>query len=314
MKGAQTMGFWDKLFGKGKTQETAATPAKPAQPEKSTESLDERINRLWESARELGWSDADREKAVTMYTELLGLVDEGSTSYNVCAILRNRALSHRSLKNYDAALEDLAQELEIAQRKGDQLRVMECQKITKETHEWKRNAEIEAGGGPKAEKIRKMEEAEHKLWRTEAEAEAAFETLFSDLQDGDPDVRAAAARLLADNPNAIRKLISVYQDCLGSDPRKGVLAGRVLGRKMDAGSQQMIHAQISAIRFGIQVAFTPCVCDHCGQLNVGIPVPERGLYTPFYSQQDDQNCAYALPVLCDFCGKEFFIAWDSDPR
>ena len=308
------MGFWDKLFGKGKTQETAATPAKPAQPKKSTESLGERINRLWESAKKLGWSDADREKAVTMYTELLGLVDEGSTSYNVCAILRNRALSYRSLKNYDAALEDLARELEIAQRKGDQLRVMECQKITKETHEWKRNAEIEAGGGPKAEKIREMEEAGHRLWRTEAEAEAAFETLFSDLQDGDPDVRAAAGRLLADNPNAIRKLISVYQDCLGSDPRKSVLAGRVLGRKVDAGSQQMIHAQISAIRFGIQVAFTPCVCGHCGQLNVGIPVPEGGLYTPFYGQQDDQNCAYALPVLCDFCGKEFFIAWDSDPR
>lgn len=308
------MGFWDKLFGRGKAKETVTTPAKPAQPEKSTESLDERINRLWESARELGWSDADREKAVTMYTELLGLVDESSTSYNVCAILRNRALSYRSLKNYDAALEDLARELEIAQRKGDQLRVMECQKITNETHEWKRNAEIEAGGGPKAEKIREMEEVGRGLWGTEAKFETAFEALFSDLQDGDPDVRAAAARLLADNPNAIRKLISVYQDCLDSDPGKGVLAGRVLGRKMDAGSQQMIHAQISAIRFGIQVAFTPCVCGHCGQLNVGIPVPERGLYTPFYGQQDDQNCAYALPVLCDFCGKEFFIAWDSDPR
>jgi len=55
------MGFWDKLFGKGKTQETAATPAKPAQPKKSTESLGERINRLWESAKKLGWSDADRD-------------------------------------------------------------------------------------------------------------------------------------------------------------------------------------------------------------------------------------------------------------
>jgi hypothetical protein len=76
----------------------------------------------------------------------------------------------------------------------------------------------------------------------------------------------------------------------------------------------MIHAETSAIALGVAVAFTPCICGHCGKLNVGIPVPEGGLYTPFYAQKDDTNCAYSLPVLCDYCGREFFIAWDSDPR
>ncbi|MCK4311000.1 MAG: zinc ribbon domain-containing protein, partial [Methanomicrobia archaeon] len=118
------------------------------------ENLDDRINHLWESAKKLGWSDAECKKAVAIYTELLGLVDETSTSFNMCAIFWNRAMSYRSLRNYDAALEDLARELEIAQRREDQLRVMKCQKIIEETREWKQKAEIEASGGEKAEKFR----------------------------------------------------------------------------------------------------------------------------------------------------------------
>ena len=180
--------------------------------------------------------------------------------------------------------------------------------------EQKQKAKIEASGGPKAEKIRQMEELGHRLRGTGAEFETAFENLFLDLRDEDADIRAEAARRLGDSPNAMRKLTSIYQDCLDSDPRKSILAGRVLGRKIDAGSQKMIHAQTSMIMFGIQVAFTPCVCGHCDKLNVGIPVPEKGLYIGFYGQEDDKKGVYPLPVLCDYCGKEFFIAWDEDPR
>ena len=179
--------------------------------------------------------------------------------------------------------------------------------------EERRKAEITAEGGPVAEKLREMEETAGKLWRKE-EFESAFESLFSDLQNETADVRAEASRKLAKNQNAMQKLISIYQQNSQSNPRKSVLAGRVLGRKIDAGKQDMVHAQTSSIVFGINVAFTPCVCGHCGKLNVGIPVPEGGLYTPFYGQENDQNCAYSLPVICDHCGKEFFIAWDSDPR
>jgi hypothetical protein len=111
-----------------------------------------------------------------------------------------------------------------------------------------------------------------------------------------------------------KKLVSIYKECLNSDPRKSVLSGRVLGRKIDGGKGDMIHAQTAMIMFGVQVAFIPCVCGHCGKLNVGIPVPEKGLYIGFYGQTDNKRGAYALPVLCDYCGKEFFIAWDNDPR
>ena len=111
----------------------SAKRQKPA-PRQSDENVDNRIDRLWESAKRLGWSDADREKAVSIYTELLGLVEK-STKYNACASLRNRAISYRSLKRYDAALDDLAQELQLAQEKRDGVRVAECRKVTEPTRE-----------------------------------------------------------------------------------------------------------------------------------------------------------------------------------
>lgn len=277
------------------------------------ESLDDRVKRLWKTAKKLGWSDAEREKAIAIYTELLSLVDETSQSFNVCAVFRNRAISYRGLKNYDAALEDLTRELEIAQRRGDRLRVMECQKITEETREWKRKAEIEASGGEKAEKFRAMEQQAHKLWGTQPDADAAFQSLFADLQNNDPDVRAEASQLLADSRNALQRLISIYQECLNSDPRRASLAGRVLGRKIAKGSDDMIPLEIAKIWYGITVSFIPCTCLHCGHVNRGIPVPPKGPMIPYYHQEHDKG-AYAVPVLCDKCGKDFFVVWDIDPR
>ena len=283
---------------------------------KAPQILDERIKRLWKTAWELGSSEVDREKAVSIYTELLDMVDEESTSHDICAIFRNRALAYWGLKNYDAAEKDLTKELDIAQRRGDSLRIMECRKVTDKVQTDKRKAEIKNEGGEKAEKFRAMEEIRLNLWSTGSKADSAFESLFEDLQNDDPDIRAEASRLLSINPNAIEKLVSIYQDCIDSEPRKGVLAGRVLGRNISisAGSQEMIHDETSSIMYGIAVAFTPCVCGHCGRVNLGIPVPEGGLYIGFYGQSDDKEGVYALPVLCDYCGKEFFIAWDDDPR
>ena len=277
------------------------------------ENLDDRINHLWESAKKLGWSDAECKKAVAIYTELLGLVDETSASFNMCAIFRNRAMSYRSLRNYDAALEDLARELEIAQRREDQLRVMKCQKIIEETREWKQKAEIEASGGEKAEKFRAMEQQERKLWGTGPDADAAFESLFADLKNDDPDVRAEASRLLPNHRNALLKLVSIYRECLNSDPRRSSLAGRVLGRKIAKGSDDIIPAQIAQMMYGITVSFVPCMCVYCGHLNRGIAAPPNGPMIPYYCQEDDKG-AYAVPVLCDKCGKEFFVVWDTDPR
>jgi len=307
------MKFWQKLFGKDNAKQKPTLPRIPSQPTQHEQSMDERIKRLWENAKKLGWSDAGQEKAVGIYTELLTLIDEQSTTYNVCAILRNRAIAHRSLKNYDAALEDLARELEIAQRRGDQLRVMECRKITEETQEWKRKAEIEAGGGDKATRLRAMEEKGRKLWSSGSDVDTAFESLFGDLEDGDPDVRAEASRLLAEARNALQRLISMYQECLSSDPRRASLAGRVLGRKIAKGSDDMMPAQVAQMMYGISASFIPCPCVHCGHLNKGIAAPPNGPMVPYYHQTDDKG-AYAVPVLCDRCGKEFFVVWDMDPR
>ena len=134
------------------------------------------------------------------------------------------------------------------------------------------------------------------------------------MENKDPDVRAEASKLLAHSPKAISKLISGYREFIDRDPRKSVLAGRVLGRKMDGGKEDMIPSQVAMMLYGVPIAFTPCVCGHCSKLNIGIPVPEKGLCIGFYGQKDDKQAAYALPVLCDYCGKKFFIAWDSDPR
>ena len=176
--------------------------------------------------------------------------------------------------------------------------------------EERRKAEITAEGEAAAERFREIQEAAAKLWRAGPLFESAFASVFAALEHENANIRAEASKALAASPRATQELVVIYQQNHQSDPRKSVLAGRVLGRRFDAGRRQMIHAQASALMFGINVAFTPCVCGHCGKLNVGIPVPERGLSSPFYGQKDGEACAYSLPVLCDHCGKEFCIAWD----
>ncbi len=307
------MTVWENLFGKSRAEDKPSQPPAPSTDAQRDASPDERINRLWKDARELGWSNAEQEKAVGIYTELLTLIDEQSTEFNICAILRNRAIGYRSLKNFDAALNDLARELEIAQRRGDQMRVMACRKITEETQEWERKEHIQAGGGEKAAKLHAMEEQGHKLWGSGSDFDTAFGSLFADLENDDPDVRAEASRLLAGAVNALQRVVSIYQECLDSDPRRASLAGRVLGRKVSKGSDDMIHAQIAQMMYGISASFIPCSCVHCGHPNRGIATPPGGPMVPYYHQSDDKG-AYAVPVLCDKCGKEFFVVWDMDPR
>jgi tetratricopeptide (TPR) repeat protein len=307
------MKLWEKLFGKRTVTKKPSTTPPQSSASKHEESQDELVNRQWENARKLGLSDGEHEKALGIYTELLTLIDEQSTTFNVCAILHNRAISYRYLKNYDAALEDLARELEIAQKRGDQMRVLECQRIIEETQEWKRKAQIQARGGDKVSKLKSMEEQEYGLRRDESDFDRAFNSLFADLENSDPDVRTEASMLLAEARKALRKVIAIYQECLNSDPRRASLAGRVLGRKLAKGSNDMIQAEIAKIWYGISASFIPCSCIHCGHLNLGIAAPPSGPMIPYYHQSDNKG-AYAVPVLCDKCGKEFFVVWATDPR
>lgn len=308
------MKLWKRLFGKSIATKTPSAAPTPSSTAKRKESPDERINRLWENAKKLNRSDEEQQKKLDIYTELLTLIDEQSTAHNVCAIFRNRAIAYRSLKNYDAALEDLARELEIAQRRDDQMRVMECRRITEETQEWKRKEQIQAEDGETASKLKAMEEQSKGLWRGAPEFDRAFNILFADLENDDPDVRAEASQLLANAPNAaFRRVVSIYKECINSDPRRASLAGRVLGRKVAKGSDDMIVSPIPQMMYGISASFIPCSCVHCGHLNRGIAAPPSGPMVPYYHQSDDKG-AYAVPVLCDSCGKEFFVVWDEVPR
>ena len=166
--------------------------------------------------------------------------------------------------------------------------------------------------GENASKLNDMQEQAHGLWLSGPDFDRAFNSLFADLVNDDPDIRAEASRLLADARNALQKLISIYQECLHSDPQRASLAGRVLGRKLAKGSDDMIHAENALIMYGFSASFIPCPCVHCGYFNRGIAAPPGGPMVPYYHQSDDKG-AYAVPVLCDKCGKEFFVVWDTDP-
>lgn len=306
------MGFLDRLLGKGKAKGAPSTQA-----ESSTRqvpgSADERALRLWESVKKLGVSEADRRKAVAMCTEILGLLDPNTTSLHVGVIFWQRGVSYRLLKNYDAAVADLQQALEFGQRRGDYSLVLDSQRVMEEIRQEKRRAEIEAGGGEKAARLQALEQQAHQLWRTDPESDAAFEGLFANLQDADPDIRLAASRLLAEPPNAVRRLISIYQQNLASDPRRAYLAGRVLGRTIAKGAIEMFPAEIARMKYGLDFSVIPCSCVHCGAMNLGIAAPPGARMVPYYHQEDDKG-AYAIPVLCDKCSAEFFVVWDVDPR
>jgi hypothetical protein len=61
-----------------------------------------------------------------------------------------------------------------------------------------------------------------------------------------------------------------------------------------------------------------CVCAHCGKLNENIQGPRSGMYVPFYAQTEEetkkQSGKYNIKHKCRFCGKEYYIVWDQDPR
>lgn len=158
----------------------------------------------------------------------------------------------------------------------------------------------------KGEKIQNIKELEMKLCGSDFRV--AFESLFCALRDEDPEIRAIAAVHLAENHYSVENLISIYKTSIDTDPSRAVLAGRVLGRKLSRGKSEMISEDISYMVFGIRIAFTAYACPHCDKVNPGIPVPSR--YLSFFGQEDDKNCDYALPILCDFCGKGFYLCWD----
>jgi tetratricopeptide (TPR) repeat protein len=279
------------------------------------ESLEERVNRLWENAEKLRWSikKEDKQKAASVYTELLDLIDESSTSFNVCAMLRNRAVCYSLLRDFDSALADLEKELKIAQRQGDQQRIRDCQGFMGELREEKQSHEMVTAEGEIADKFQAMKQLSIELMGAETDSDAAFNSLFEDLQNDNPDIRNEAARLLAMDIKARNRLISIFQQFSETDPHRSSLAGRVLGRIVTDQSKDTIMPQITQMWFGFSASFISSTCVYCGHMNRGIAAPPRGPMIPYFHREKNEG-AYTIPVLCDKCGKEFFVAWDVDPR
>ena len=163
------------------------------------------------------------------------------------------------------------------------------------------------------EKMIRIKQEADNLFNIGPRFEATFSTLLGYLSDPNPSVRKYASETLSIQSKSIDRLVQIYKDNYDTDVRTSILAGRVIGRKADNGKFEIIHPIYAQMRFGLNIAFVPCCCAHCGGMNAGIPIPEYGIYKGYYGQTDYRG-EFFLPVLCDVCSREFFIAWDENPE
>jgi hypothetical protein len=92
-----------------------------------------------------------------------------------------------------------------------------------------------------------------------------------------------------------------------------MVAGRAIGRKMIQGAAgSTIHAASTQMRLGVPLAFVTAQCAYCDHLNAGVPCPEGGILD-FGVESSSEGSVFAVPVQCDSCGKQFYLAWSSNP-
>ena len=80
---------------------------------------------------------------MAIYTEIIEIVSllDESEEYRATASLRNRAITYRALHKFDAARDDLKQEMAIAQRKHVGWQAAEYRRLIAETQEMKQKSE-----------------------------------------------------------------------------------------------------------------------------------------------------------------------------
>jgi len=142
----------------------------------------------------------------------------------------------------------------------------------------------------------------------------AFDELFARLDDPDPDIRQDVKGSLASNRYSVRPLWEIYNELLETEPRRAVMAGRVIGHRLNPHGLPRVPVGTTMTKLGVPIAFLTCACAHCGRENPNIPVPQRGLDLPCTGRLTAGSAAYALEVLCDFCGNYFAATFDQDPR
>ena len=301
--------LWRSIQNDQKTG-TSSSPSSQAAPNTA---IPDRVRKLWEKAVKLDASTEGRQR-VSILTEILGSVDPECTAISLGTVYWQRAVTYRILEKRDEALADLRKAVECAERRGERNLVWDCQRVIEEIRIEKRRHGVEAAGGEKAAKFRDMEKTVYVAAKQGSEGEKAFDAIFADLENNDPEIRDEASRLMEEaSSNVIQRLVETYRECLTSNPRRASLAGRVLGRGIVKRRDMEVEASEGMAYYGIPISFLSCPCVHCGHLNTGISGPPKALQTPYYHQSDPEG-TYSVPVLCEKCGREFFVVWDLDPR
>jgi hypothetical protein len=144
--------------------------------------------------------------------------------------------------------------------------------------------------------------------------EVAFDELFSRLDDPDPDIRHDVRGSLASNRYSVRPLWSIYNELLDTEPRRAVLAGRAFGHRLNPHGLKQVPVGTTMLKLGVPVAFVSCACAYCGRDNPNVPVPQHALDLTYEGRRTAEGAPYALPVLCDFCGNDFSVVFNGDPR
>lgn len=303
------MAFW-KSSQNNRSTGTSSTPPSQVTPNTATPDY---VRELWEKAMKLDVS-TEGTRRVSILTEIIGSVDPECTAISLGTVYYQRAVTHRILEKRDEALTDLRKAVEYAERRGETNLVWDCQRIIEEVRIEQREHEIKTSGGEKAAKFRDMERTVYVAAKQGSEGEKAFDSIFADLENTDPDIRDQASYLMTEERGLVfKRLLNTYIECQTSNPRRASLAGRVLGRGIVKKRQMDIEPSEGMAYYGIPVSFLSCCCAHCGFINTGIAAPPNGLRTSCNCEGNPRG-TFSVPVLCEKCGREFFIVWDRDPR
>ena len=298
-----------------------APPTSPRPPPGKEGFLDrlmrpQRVKRMWEQAKKIG-TDAQTTQAIC--SELLGMVDESSKEPDLGRVFIVRGNSYLGQDRYEEALADYSRAADMFLRRKDLSGILDCERRMRFLH----ISRIPKGASPGSEKAERLQHVHFAsaLMRIEWTYSSAtqLEDLLSHLGDPDPDVRAFACHRLGDAPliapEGKKWLVDYYRKCLLAEDDRAALVGRRVGDFLFMGPDDVYPGDIVWMKLGRDVAnsFVNCTCAHCGYPNRGIPVPLAGVTTPYFSRKD-RHGEYSVLVLCVRCSREFFIAWDTDPR
>jgi hypothetical protein len=268
-----------------------------------------RAGQLW---RQLGKDPThnDGQAGVDRCTELIGLMDDRSTSPSLGNAYANRANYHLALDEYEQAVEDFASAADYYRRKDERANVHFMEGKMRLAHALQLEGQTPRESR-RAARLREIRERNPGIFGSPKQED--FYGLLECLDDPDPEVCGYANEKLAALPFSLKTeyvkwVASYYLNFRSSRPKSASLAGRMLGRLLFPAPQDIYPAEIGKVKYGIPVAFVNSTCAHCGYLNLGIPVPPEAVYNPLYSQKEPTDACH-VPVICDRCNQLFYLAW-----